>query len=60
MLMLARLSFPGRWVDHMQLFGGGEGFLSEVFNEILDQVHDEFADGLLRNLPRYPSSNIGV
>ena len=38
LLMLARLSFPGRWVDHMQLFGGGEGFLSEVFNDILDPV----------------------
>jgi hypothetical protein len=53
LLLCARLAVPGRWVDHMKLFGGSEGFLSEVFFGILKQIHDRFADRLLNNLGRY-------
>jgi nuclease HARBI1 len=53
LVLLARLAVPKRWSDHLQMFGGTEGLLSEVFNAILGQIYHTFADPLLHNLQRY-------
>lgn len=53
LLTCARLAVPSRYVDHLRVFGGSEGFLSEVFNGTLSQIHDLFYMRLLQNLERY-------
>ena len=47
------LTGAGRWLQHMQLFGGSAGFLSDTFYAVLEHVDDNFCDACLSDPLRF-------
>ena len=53
LILLARFTYPSRWAELIEMFGGSPGFLSETFYLALNHIHDNHADELLHNFGRY-------